>query len=186
MDNSSEKSSYSSVFDYNGMTPQQFAADTMNRDYLNAIYGGELENLSRDVRYTRTQYLKEIAENERSFEEGKKKTKKYIIRAVLILVIIFLVSLIFFEFGDYARQVYSWIMAEIYDVPLRVGWWAASGFMYTFFFILNYGSFLIFIIFMYAVLKRYYLMKANYNKRMKDIENKKKENMMLGTYDSLR
>lgn len=62
------------LFDSNGENTEMLKAKAMNRDYLHAIYGAELEPLNREVRYTRTAYLKELIDAEEACDTKTKKS----------------------------------------------------------------------------------------------------------------
>ncbi len=181
------------VFSEN-ITESRKKAEDMNRDYLKHIYKEDMEFLNKDVRMTRTGYLRDLDTVEKAYE---KETKHAKIRLVLHTVI-FVVAVAFAIYFCDQWIVYSGLYEEITnfirfnteathdDGELRRAYWAASGL---------YGSLAVisfcvgtaqFIFFTVSNVRALKLAKRIREKAIRNIEGRKKECMLLGQYDASR
>lgn len=185
MGESMNKKSDDSMFEQNGISAESLNAEAMNRDYLRAIYGEELEGLNREVRYTRTAYIKEKMEAEEAYAQRLKKSRRSLIISAVIFAVTQIFTVSFYELS----KVYSDAMViEKYspngtDEIVRA-YWAASGVFGSLSWIIFVLSVLQFLFFLISGMNHVKNAKETYERVVKMIEEKKKEQMLAGTYDA--
>ena len=149
------------LFDSNGENAEMLKAKAMNRDYLHAIYGAELEPLNREVRYTRTAYLKEV----------------FVVTQVFT-VLFFILARTFREFMSIEK------FSEHGTDEMVRAYWFSSAFFGSLFWIVLVLSILQLLFFIFSSRNQIKAAKANYQWKIKTIEEKKQEQMLAGTYDA--
>ena len=163
------------LFDSNGENAEMLKAKAMNRDYLHAIYGAELEPLNREVRYTRTAYLKELIDAEEACDAKTKKARRQIGIAAVVFVVTQVFTVLFFILARTFREFMAIEkFSEHGEDEMVRAYWASSGF---------FGS-LFWIILVFSSRNQIKAAKANYQWVVKTIEAKKQEQMLAGTYDA--
>lgn len=183
--------SYNSIFDENVIDSK---TENMNRDYLYRLYNEDLNSLNKEIRMTRTEYLKKIQAFEASYaEEIKDSQKKLMIFSAVALVLLlfgvfFLVLALdankaFSEafsyvqtHGSSTRRDLQTVLSYRYIIPIYAFFaclFAVSGIAEFFFF----GG---------GAIKHLVRLKKNRVHALKSIEDLKKEHMLAGTYDASR
>lgn len=173
------------LFDSNGENAEMLKAKAMNRDYLHAIYGEDLESLNREVRYTRTEYLSERIEAEQTYQEKVKKPRRSVLISAGVLVAAQIFTVSFYEL----HKVYTQAMVLERYAPdgttkMVRAYLAAAGFFGTTAWIILLLSVLQFLLFVFLWMKQIKTAKANYQWTIKQLEAKKQEQMLAGTYDA--
>ena len=176
---------YNSVFDYN--TETFIEHDRMNRDYLRLIYNDDMECLNKETRFTRSQYLKRMADIETTYDKEIKDNKKRILVFAAILVVAIIISMAFYSVSQYYREIYEWMEWErnftYIDGTVVRAYWAAAGFFAT----VSWASFILgiaqFLYFGYGIIKTNKLLKKNKDMAVQRLEEIKKESMLLGVYN---
>ena len=155
------------LFDSNGENAEMLKAKAMNRDYLHAIYGAELEPLNREVRYTRTAYLKELIDAEEAC-----------VVTQVFTVLFFILARTFREFMSIEK------FSEHGTDEMVRAYWFSSAFFGSLFWIVLVLSILQLLFFIFSSRNQIKAAKANYQWKIKTIEEKKQEQMLAGTYDA--
>lgn len=178
---------YNEIFQYN--TSDFAEAEMMNRDYLHHIYGEGMESLNKVVLLTRTQHLKRVEETEKSYEKELNWSKKMLIVSSIILGVCIVSALSFYAQG---LRYYDLFAENIIDVGTSAGYevdelramWQIFGLsgMAGSIFLLVGG--LQFYMLGYGSIKRMKKLKKSRERALQTLEDIKKENMLLGTYDA--
>ena len=192
MDSKDISQDYNSIFDQNNS--DFLKEDNMNRDYLQAIYNDEMESLNKEIRMTRTQYYQKHQKIEDDFAKEIKMYKKHL----AIFAIIMMVFVGFGLFSMYQASEFQLLYREAYreiafstwapgtDGDQQVAEYIRKGI--TVFSTVATISLLIgfseFAFFGGGTIKHIYRLKKNREKALKHLEDMKKENMLLGTYDA--
>ena len=157
----------------------------MNRDYLHAIYGAELEPLNREVRYTRTAYLKELIDAEEACDAKTKKARRQIGIAAVVFVVTQVFTVLFFILSRTFREFMAIEkFSEHGEDEMVRAYWASSGFFGSLFWVILVLSILQLLFFIFSSRNQIKAAKANYQWKIKTIEAKKQEQMLAGTYDA--
>ncbi len=164
--------------------------ETMNRDYLNSIYGENMDFLNKEVRLTRTKYYEMREKEEKRFSDSIKQERKrlaiFLIVYAIILVIalsLILMSFPFFEiFMDLNVRKY---FEGVEEAMLR-GSWSAGGFFFGVGWMLFTISTSLLGAFIYSTIKNINQYKENRERALKNLEESKYEQMLLGRYDASR
>ena len=189
------KYDYNSVFSYNDNT-ENINAERMNRDYLKIIYNDEMKSLNKEVRYTRTQYLREISKAQSEFDNTKKQNKKDFIVAICLLIVLVSAggyfTYQFFYFYHFARTLFA---ESVFNSSFDIGNVNLADAVKSCYFACAISGFFSMLFYMIGLISFYILgtsgkNRARINKRtlrrtLDRIEEKKQENMLMGTYDSL-
>ena len=117
---------------------------------------------------TRSEYLKEYADIIEHFDEEKKEMKKVLPIAIIMAVICVVVLFLLFLSGNNILR-YSW-RVHIYFGQETAMFYFLIPLIPTFPFL--------------AILKRYKNIKKKENERLKDLEDKKRLCIEIGTYDA--
>lgn len=178
---------YNEIFQYN--TSDFAEAEMMNRDYLHHIYGEGMESLNKAVLLTRTQHLKRVEETEKNYEKELNWSKKMLVASSIILGVCIVSALSFYAQG---LRYYDLFAENIIDVGTSAGYevdelratWQIFGLsgMAGSIFLLVGG--LQFYMLGYGSIKRMKKLKKSREKALQTLEDIKKENMLLGTYDA--
>lgn len=193
-----EKSDYSSVFEFNDSEADASYVENMNRDYLYAIYGSEMNSLTKQVRYTRTKYLRDLmTANSRQEAEHKANLKNFlkVLPAIVIALVLSLFSLcgILFLYNLAKRISYLAMFTTHYFEYFSASPNEAYKACYLMCGVFGFFTALFFVIFVILLLtfglSAYNKKKAidkTHSRTVEAIETKKKENMLNGTYDPLK
>ncbi|MGN0538364.1 MAG: hypothetical protein ACI4KI_00745 [Candidatus Fimenecus sp.] len=172
---------YNSVFDYN--TETFIEHDHMNRDYLRLIYNDDMECLNKETRFTRSQYLKRMADIEVTFDKEIKANKKRFLIFTAILIAAIIISVVFYFVAQPYKAAYLQLMQQRVHPKYRIAYWAASGFFST----VSWASLVVgilqFLFFGYGVIKTNKTLKRNRAMALTKLEEIKKESMLLGVYN---
>lgn len=179
---------YNDVFAQN-TTTEAAESEMMNRDYFHHVYGEEINALSKVVLLTRTQYLKRVEDIKVTYAKEYKADKIRIIVSSVILCICIVSAISFYAQG---LHYYDLFAENIIDVGISGGYtvselkamwqiFGLSGMMGSVFlmvggiqfFLLGYGN-----------IKHIKKLKRNEEKALQHLEDQKKENMLMGTYDA--
>ena len=174
---------YNSIFDQN--TQGFLEEENMNRDYLQMIYHDDMDCLNKEIRMTRTQYLNEMMDIEEHYVKEEKAGKKRLLIFFIIFLVLLAIAFFFFEGYLYFKEVLRVITVEgNAGSDLRRGYWAASGFCGS----LAWISFVVglfeFIFLGLGTVKTVRRIKKWKVKALVKLEERKKENMLAGTYDA--
>lgn len=178
---------YNEIFQYN--TSDFAEAEMMNRDYLHHIYGEGMESLNKAVLLTRTQHLKRVEETEKNYEKELNWSKKMLVVSSIILGVCIVSALSFYAQG---LRYYDLFAENIIDVgtsagyevdELRAMWqiFGLSGMVGSLFLLV--GGFQFYML-GYGSIKRMKKLKKSRDNALQTLEDIKKENMLLGTYDA--
>ncbi len=177
-----------SMFDQN---VDSFAeGETMNRDYLNKIYGESMDFLNKEVRLTRTKHYEMREKIEERFANNiKNERKKMIIIAVVYALVLIVavfsinIALSYFEiFIEWNAKKYF----EYVDGNMLRGLWGAGGFFFGVGWIILTISTGFFGAFVYSTIKNVRQYKNKRERALKLLEENKYEQMLLGLYDASR
>lgn len=173
------------MFDCNGENAEMLKAKAMNRDYLHAIYGAELEPLNREVRYTRTAYLKELIDAEETCDTKTKKAHRQIVIAAVVFVVTQGFTVLFFILARTYREFMAIEKFSEHGTDEMVrAYWFSSAFFGSLFWIVLVLSILQLLFFLISSRNQIKSAKENYQRVVKTIEAKKQEQMLAGTYDA--
>lgn len=164
----------------------------MNRDYLKHIYKEDMDFLNKDVRMTRTEYLKEVDKINESYDKEEKFFKKLLLASVIGAIIAIVIAVVLVAFWYVDMKVYHQLYggAVLGENHLRGeelrGFWAMGanfGAVGWIILVCGIGQLLFFGSGYIKKLKR---LKANRQKALEILEERKKEFMLLGQYDSVK
>lgn len=182
-------STYNSIFDQNAQK-EVVEAETMNRDYLYHIYDDEMASLNKEVRMTRTGYLREIVKIEEGFEKEIKNNRKNLRKVSIVSGIIVGIATVFLiiaaiMISEYMDGVWGFALegTPVDNATLNLTWYygAIVALIGVLIFIL--GA-LIFLFFGGSAIKAIKRLKKNKARALKSLEDMKEQNMILGTYDA--
>lgn len=177
------------VFSEN-ITESRVKAEGMNRDYLKHIYKEDMEFLNKDVRMTRTGYLRDLDSVEKIYEKETKQAKKRLVLHTVIFAVALALSIYLFKqlfiCWDIYRGGYASAVSGSVSKDIVAAYWMLGG-VYGFFAALSlFGGIAQFIIFTMSNVKALKLAKRIREKAIRNIEGRKKECMLLGQYDASR
>ena len=180
---------YNEIFEFN--TSDFAEAENMNRDYLNHIYGENMDSLNKVVLLTRTQHLKQVEKVEQGFEKEINWSKKMLIVSAIILGVFIVCAFSFYAQGLRNYNLFAENVADVgtsngYSVANLKGMWhifGLSGMAGSLFLLVGGIQF-----YMLGVgsIKRMKRLKKSREKALSNLEEIKKQNMLLGTYDASR
>lgn len=182
-------STYNSIFDQNSQE-EVIEADKMNRDYLYHIYDDEMASLNKEIRMTRTGYLRERVKIEESFGNEIKNYRKNlrtisIISGVVIGIVVVLFIVAAIMISEYMDGVWGFALEgkNVNNAVLNLTWYygAMVAFVGVLIFIL--GA-LMFLFFGGSAIKAIKRLKKNKARALQRLEDMKEENMLAGTYDA--
>lgn len=161
--------------------------ETMNRDYLQRIYGENMDFLNKEIRLTRTKHY-EMREN---IEKGFSEKIQYEKKKMLILSIIFVVLIIFSVISfcvsahsfDVYHEIYKLSFYEHVDKSVARAYWAQGGLFFGIGWIVLVVSVTIFGAFVYGTIKNVKQYKKKKDRALQNLEERKYEQMLLGLYD---
>ncbi len=164
--------------------------ETMNRDYLHQLYGESMDFLNKEVRLTRTKYYEMREKIEKGFDESVQHEKK----KMIILAIVFFVFIIFAIISfcvsahsfDMYQEMYLLSFNEYLDKSIVRGYWAMGGLFFGIGWIVLVTSVTMFSIFLYSTIKNIKQYKKKKERALKNFEDNKHEQMLLGLYDAGR
>lgn len=183
--------SYNSIFDENVIDSK---TENMNRDYLYRLYNEDLNSLNKEIRMTRTEYLKKIQSFEASYAEEIKDSQKKLMIFSAVALVLLLFGVFFLVLALDANKAFSeafsyvqthgssthrdlqTVLSYRYIIPIYAFFaclFAVSGIAEFFFF----GG---------GAIKHLVRLKKNRVHALKSIEDLKKEHMLAGTYDASR
>ena len=175
-----------SMFDQNVNTFTE--GETMNRDYLQRIYGENMDFLNKEIRLTRTKHY----EMRESIENGFAEKIKYEKKKVLILSIVFAVIIVFVVVSfcvsansfDVYHKIYDQSFYEYVDKSVARSYWAMGGLFFGIGWIALAVSFPVFGAFVYSTIKNIRQYKKKKERAIQNLEERKHEQMLLGLYDA--
>ncbi len=174
---------YNSIFDQN--TQGFVEEENMNRDYLQMIYNDDMDCLNKEIRMTRTQYLNEMMDIEDHYKKEEKAGKRRFLIFFLIFLVLLAIAIFFFNGYLYFKEVLKMVTIEnSVSGEVRRGYWAASGFCGSFAWISFVVGLFEFIFFGLGTVKTVRRIKKWKFKALAKLEERKKENMLAGTYDA--
>ncbi|MBR5202101.1 MAG: hypothetical protein IKW45_02445, partial [Clostridia bacterium] len=164
--------------------------ETMNRDYLQHIYGESMDFLNKDVRLTRTKHY-EMRENiEKSFAEKIQYEKKKLLILSIIFGVIILFAVISFCLSahsfDVYHEIYRLSFYEYVDKSVARAYWAQGGLFFGIGWISLVTSVTLFGAFLYSAIKNVRQYKKRKDRALRNLEENKREQMLLGLYDAGR
>lgn len=165
---SGSKYDYSTVFDCNGST-EQSKEKYENREYLKGIYknGEELDSsLNKDIRYTRSQYLKDFETIENNYNGDIRLQKKSIAVSVAGGVILLILGILFFKLAGAGAM------------------WATYSFMWLAGYLTIIIALAVPVFLIIGFVRKISKLKKAKERSVDMLETKKKEHMLSGTYDS--
>ncbi len=178
------------VFDCNTATFVE--VQEMNRDYLKQIYNEDMDFLNKDVRMTRTEYLKEVDKINENYDKEEKYFKRLLLASIIVAIIAIVIAVVLVAFWYVDMKVYHQLYGgavlgenHLNDAQLR-GFWAMSanfGAVGWIILVCGIGQLLFFGSGYIKKLKR---LKVNRQKALQILEERKKEFMLLGQYDSVK
>lgn len=167
-------------------------AENMNRDYLKNIYNEDMEFLNKEVKMTRSQYIKNYSDIEKHFADEKKRFVKYILFITAVFVILLSVGIWALHEWDVCRKLYIAIneassqgVVSISNSEYR-GIWALTGLYGCIGWISICIGFVQFVFLASGYLKKIRLLEKNKIKSLKTLDERKRDAMLLGQYDSLK
>lgn len=176
---------YNSVFDYN--TETFIEHDHMNRDYLRLIYNDDMECLNKETRFTRSQYLKRMANIEETYAKEIKANKKRLLIFTAILIASIIISVVFYFVAQPYREIYEQLEWESNFTRISgfylLAYWAAAAFFGAFSWIVLAVGVMQFLYFGYGLIKNHKRLKKNKITAVQRLEEIKKESMLLGVYN---
>ena len=183
--------SYNEIFDYNTINVE---SEMMNRDYLHHIYDEDMDSLSKVTLLTRTQHLRRVEETKQSFEKEINWSKKLVTVSAIILAVFIGTAISFYAQGlnfyemflENMGNIKSYNNGEIngYSMGTLKGMWqifGLSGMAGSLFLLV--GGFQFYLL-GYGNIKRMRNLKKTREKALEKLEEIKKENMLMGTYDA--
>ena len=179
---------YNSIFDENDSSFVE--EETMNRDYLQMIYNDDMDCLNKEIRMTRSQYFKEMMDIEEHYKKEEKAGKKRLLVFFLIFIGLSLIAVFFFLGWEHYKNIYTELTYQMNFKNLNVsgdvlrGYWAASGFCGCFAWISFVVGVFEFFFFGFGTIKTVRRIKKWKVKALAKLEERKKENMLAGTYDA--
>ena len=189
-DNEVPKGAEYDVFEENTKTFVE--SQEMNRDYLKHIYKEDMEFLNKDVRMTRTEYLKEVDKINESYDKEEKFFRRLLVASIIIAIIAIVIAVVLVAFWYVDMRVYHQLYGgavfgenSLNGVQLR-GFWAMGanfGAIGWIILVCGIGQLLFFGSGYIKKLKR---LKKNRQKALELLEERKKEFMLLGQYDSAK
>lgn len=158
---------YSSVFAYNEPAPEAEERVTFaNRDYVKAYYNDEMKGINPEVRYTRSQYIKDFNDLQDSYRQN---VKRQILCIAATLGGYALLMLFRFVLIKIATQTYSNLVVTLIEVAVMVtpllGFLAAGCLIFGF-------------------AKQIFKAKRQYEYSVEQLENRKEQSMLAGSYDA--
>lgn len=169
-------------------------AETMNRDYLTGLYKEDMEFLNKDIRMTRTGYIREyniIQEN--CVKDVKQSKKRIIFHTVIFLIAIVLAVYLFSQFyksWELFKGITIFIQTDAGvtkdDGELRRAYWAMTGLYGSLAWITFCLGLFQFVFFTISNIKAIKLAKRLRIKATRSLEGRKKDCMLLGQYDASR
>lgn len=180
---------YNSIFDQNSQE-EVIETEKMNRDYLYHIYDDEMAFLNKEIRMTRTGYLKERVKIEESYENQIKSYRKHLRKVSLASGIIVGIAIVFLIasailISEYMNGVWGFALEgkNVDNATLNLSWYYGAIVAFIGFLIFLLGA-LVFIFFGGAAIKAINRLKKNKTRALQSLEDMKEENMLLGTYDA--
>lgn len=169
-------------------------AEGMNRDYLKHIYKEDMEFLNKDVRMTRTGYLRDLDTVESTYKKETKHAKMRLVFHTVIFVVAVAIAIYFCNQWIIYSGLYEKLTNFIYfnseaardDGGMRRAYWAASGLFGSLAVISFFVGLAQFIFFTISNVRALKLAKRIREKAVRNIESRKKECMLLGQYDASR
>ena len=182
-------STYNSIFDQNSQE-EVIEADKMNRDYLYHIYDDEMASLNKEIRMTRTGYLRERVKIEESFGNEIKNYRKNlrtisVISGVIIGIAVVLFIIAAIMISEYMDGVWGFALEgkNVNNAVLNLTWYYGAMVAFVGILILILGA-LIFLFFGGSAIKAIKRLKKNKARALQSLEDMKEENMLAGTYDA--
>ncbi|MGN0569927.1 MAG: phage holin family protein [Candidatus Fimenecus sp.] len=165
---SGSKYDYSTIFDCNGST-EPSKDEYSSREYLKGIYknGEELDSsLNKDVRYTRSQYLKEYETIENNYNGDLSLQRKSIAVSVAGGAVLLFLSIMFFKWADTSAM------------------WATYSFIWLAGYIVILIALAVPVFLIIGFARKISKLKKAKERSIEMLEKKKKDHMLMGTYDS--
>ncbi len=164
--------------------------ETMNRDYLHRIYGEEMDFLNKEVRLTRTKYYEMCEEIEKTFLENIQYEKKKMLILSIIFVALILFSIVSFcvsaDSFDVYHEIHNLSFYEYVDKSVARAYWAQGGLFFGIGWIVLVVSVSLFGAFVYSTIKNIRQYKKKKERALQNLEENKREKMLLGLYDAGR
>ncbi len=178
--------SYNDIFQYNVVDVEP---EIMNRDYLNQLYDDDMDSLSKVVLLTRTQHLRRVEETKQSFEKEIKWSKKLLTVSVIILAVFIGAAISFYSQGLRYQELFTENVMDVgisggYSVSeLKAMWqvFGLSGMAGSLFLLVGGIQFYLLGV---GNIRRIKKLKQSREKALQNLEDIKKENMLMGTYDA--
>lgn len=178
--------SYNDIFQYNVVDVEP---EIMNRDYLNQFYDDDMDSLSKVVLLTRTQHLRRVEETKQSFEKEIKWSKKLLTVSVIILAVFIGAAISFYSQGLRYQELFTENVMDVgisggYSVSeLKAMWqvFGLSGMAGSLFLLVGGIQFYLLGV---GNIRRIKKLKQSREKALQNLEDIKKENMLMGTYDA--
>ena len=157
--------------------PDTFSeGEQMNRDYLVSLYNEDMSFLNKEIRMTRSGYIKMYSDIESSYQNRKKETTKQLIPMVVMYVIAIFLRLVSKEF---LALMDLWMFGNPRKVAAYIGG-IFLGFSRVIF--LSTSTILItYVVKMIKTLKRFDRYREN---ALTKLEENKAECMSAGQYDA--
>lgn len=164
----------------------------MNRDYLNQIYKEDMSFLNKDVRMTRTEYLKEVDKINESYDKEEKFFRRLLVASIIIAIIAIVIAVVLVAFWYVDMRVYHQLYGgavfgenSLNGAQLR-GFWAMGanfGAIGWIILVCGIGQLLFF---GSGYIKKLKSLKKNRQKALELLEERKKDFMLLGQYDAAK
>lgn len=192
LETSSDKEDISHI--PNAMFDQNIAtfdkSETMNRDYLNHIYGESMDFLNKEVRLTRTKHYEMREDIEESFSESINQERKKMIVIAIIYAILMIFAILSIVISLYYFNIFTEFNAKKYfeyvDGNMLRGTWGAGGFFFSVGWMILTISTGVFGVFVYSTIKNVRQYKKKRERALEILEENKFKQMLLGTYDAGR
>ena len=157
----------------------------MNRDYLKHIYKEDMDFLNKDVRMTRTEYLKEVDKINESYDKEEKFFRRLLVASIIIAIIAIVIAVVLVAFWYVDMRVYHQLYGgavfgenSLNGAQLR-GFWAIGWIIL----VCGIGQLLFF---GSGYIKKLKSLKKNRQKALELLEERKKDFMLLGQYDAAK
>ena len=175
-----------SIFDQNVNNFTE--SETMNREYLQRIYGESMDFLNKEVRLTRTKHYEMREKIENSFDEKLQYEKKKMLVLSIVFAVLILFAVISFCVSAHSFDVYH----ELCDISFYEwvdkkdvrAYWAMGGLFFGIGWIVLVTSVTIFGAFVYSTIKNVKQYKKKKERAIQNLEETKHEQMLLGLYDA--
>ena len=164
--------------------------ETMNRDYLHHIYGESMDFLNKEVRLTRTKYYEMREDVEKSFTESLQQEKKKFVIVLVIFLVLMIFVIVSFCISSHSFDVYH----ELYELSFYEwidkadirAYWAQGGLFFGIGWMVLVISVTVFGAFAYSTIKNVRQYKKKRKRALEILEENKREQMLLGLYDTSR